>query len=208
MITSRSKRVQKNRTGQRVTTLVKNAMLAQQEIKRYTRAVAGAGTVAGNMYSLSQGLIVGDTISLRDGNSINLKHVQLKLSVIGTSATTVPVVYRVILFHDMFNVGVAPTVAELLDGAAYNSTYLPATSQQHRFKILYDKMHPMCVAASNQAHVIDFNLRSQMKLNYNGSTDVVAANGRASLWMLTIQNSVVGITTAENFYFSMLFTDS
>lgn len=194
-----------------VRTMIKSGISSQLEHQHYQTTSAGNATVAGNMYTVSQGLTQGTTVASRDGDVIHPEVISLRMVIkaVPTSvAIQVAALYRVILFQDMLNVGVAPTSVDVLPAGAF-SAYDIEHTQQSRFKILYDKMHPMTGAyASNNIVTIDTSIRMKGSIFYNGGTNVVGANGKGSIWLLTVTDTTTNISLAEAYYIDLKYTDA
>lgn len=192
-----------------VSQMVRNSLLAQAEIKRFSINTASyAGSTAGTITPLTQSLLPGDTISGRTANVISPRSLEMNISVILPATGTTAVVTRFIVFQDMLNTGTAVVVADVLDGSVYNSSHALYPFQQRRFRILTDRSVSSAIGASNMAQQHELRFKMKGKIFYNADTNVAAANGAGSIWILTI-NSSAGAGTQPNiaFFSSLTYTD-
>lgn len=183
--------------------------MANLEIKRFSQVVASFATsVGGGVLPLTQALIIGDTVSGRTGDAIKPLTLELNLSIVAPAAMTEAIFTRIIIFSDMQNTGVTPTVANVLDGGAPTSSYTLLPSQQHRFKILMDKSYSTVPTSENAAVLKEFKFKLKGVINYNGDTNAATSNGPGSLWMLYISYGTMGTTANLAFYSSVTYTDA
>lgn len=202
---TRSVAVDRNQVRQ----MVRSMTMATTEVKRYSQVIASYATGAtGTVTPLTQGLLVGDTISGRTGIVIKPLVLELNLSIIAPSTMTEAIFTRIIIFQDMQNTGVTPTVANVLDGGTPTSTYTVQPAQQGRFKILMDRTFSTTPTAENAAVMKEFRFKLKGLIYYNGDTNAAGSNGPGSLWMLNISNSTVGTTANLSFYSSVTYTDA
>jgi hypothetical protein len=194
------------RRNNEVANAVKAAFAARVEHKRYSLATANTTTTTGGLVvPLTQALLVGDTISSRTGDVVNPEYLDLLLNITnGGSALGRPITVRAVVFQDTLNVGVAPTPGDVLDGATFGSSYSLLTNQQKRFRILHDKSH-VYVVGGMQGTMEHLRFKLKGKIYYNGDTNVVASNGKNSLWILVIASS---INADYQHYSSLVFTDA
>lgn len=200
----------RNQSKVSVRRLVREAILARQEIKR-ANATSGntAWTVAGLVSSVSQTIVQGDTVASRSGDTIRPLSIQLHFTCV---TALVPLLGRIILFQDRLNVGVDPTVAQVLDGGAYNSTYTPDTLQQHRFKILYDHVFTSItnttIVTDTTKIFKDIKIKMKGTIFYNGATNTTSANGPGAVYVLLISDAASGAGGYYNWFTTISYTDS
>jgi len=202
----------KNRTNKAVTkgyvrSAVRNMINSSTEQKYYSVTTGYTDTVAGSVSSLSNGLVVGDNINTRTGDKVRPVEYDLNLSLLSGVGSTNSL-HRVILFQDMLNNGTIPTIAEVLDGAAYNSTYALEHRQQSRYKILYDKIHGVVGAADSAATHIQIKRKMKGAIYYNGATAVTASNGPGAIFLITLTDSVTVSTAEVRMYGTLAFYDA
>jgi len=194
--------------------VVRDVLLSKQEIKRgNTTQAATAWTTAGIVLPITQAIVQGDTIASRSGDRINPRSFDMNFIMTGGSVNCFG---RIIIFQDMLNVGVDPTVAQVLDGGTFLSTYLLDTAQQHRFKIHYDQIFSCSNAnaigttintdSSFMAKQIHSSMRG--KINFNGAGYATASNGPGALYALFISNVASGTGGNYSYYTSVTYTDS
>lgn len=194
-----------------VRTMIKSSISSRLEHQHYQTTASGTAIVAGNMYTITQGLINGDGVNQRDGDVIRPEMLTLKVlakATPGNIVTQAEVAYRVILFQDMLNVGAAPVLADVLAGGVI-SNYDIENWQQGRFKVLYDRTHAMSAAyASNTITVIDTKIRMKGNIYYNAAGNALGANGKGSVWLLTLVDTVTGVGVAESYAIDLQYTDA
>lgn len=202
-----AKRKSGKNKDKRVQNIVKQIIQSKKEIKNYAIAYSFVNTVAGTVGPISQGIIQGDNINQRNGDVIFPMHVKLNLTFLGGVGSTQSF-HRFIVFQDMLNTGVTPSISDVLDGSLFNSTYAVIYRQQRRFKILYDKIFGVVAGANSNATHIQTTLKVKRKIEYNGTSNVSASNGPGSIWFLTLTNSVTVATATLDFYASTFYTDA
>lgn len=202
---NRVRRQRNNATS--VRQVVKSMLRARMDLKKYSLVTASTTwATAGLIVPLSQGLLASSNINGRDGEAINPINLNVNFTL---SSTTSAYLGRVIIFQDMLNVGVAPTVAQVLDGAVYDSTYTLYNTVQRRFRILHDKTYSTNNSTSittDSGKIFDrIVLKMRGVIHYNGETDATASNGPGSLWILTIAD--VNAVGAYTYYSSIEYFD-
>ncbi len=204
------RRNSRKQTNSSVRKVVSDILRSRQELKR-SNATSGntAWTTAGVVLPVSQVIPQGDTIASRSGDTI--KPQTLKLNVAIVSALS-PYLGRVIVFQDMHNVGIDPTVAQILDGGTYLSTYIPDTAQQKRFKILYDHTYTsitnVTIVTDTTKIMRELTFKLKGKIFYNGATNATASNGPGAVYLLFISDIASGAGGYFNYYTTLTYTDS
>jgi len=194
-----------------VRSMLKSKISSSLEHMHYQVTAAGTAATAGNMYTVSQGIVQGTALNQRDGDVIRPELIELNMSLKSTAAiaTVGTAVYRVILFQDMLNTGAVPSVTDVLTAANPLSPYDAENRQQSRFKFLYDKIHDFSAAyATNTVKVIQTSIRTKGAIYYNGATNASGSNGKGSLWLFTVIDSVAVMGVAENWYIDIKYTDA
>lgn len=204
--------VRNNAQGTLVRRVVRDVLLSQQELKRAnTNPGNTVWTTAGAITQISQQIVQGDSIQGRSGDTISPKELTVNLAMVSIGHAYLG---RVIIFQDMLNVGIDPTVAQVLDTASYIATYQPDTAQQHRFKILYDHTFSCDfisgVVTTTSRMFKEFKFKLKGKIRYNGATNVAASNGPGALYILFISDIASTNVTTEyyNYYTQLVYTDS
>lgn len=188
--------------------MVRSMIEAKKETKACTFSSAFTNTVAGTVIDMTQQIVQGDNINQRSGDVIYPKSMDVNLSIVAIGSTLAQSFHRVIIFQDMFNTGVLPTVAQVLDGGVYNSTYTLLTRQQRRFKILHDKMYGIAVGSNSAATHVQLKLKLRGAVKYNGTSSATASNGPGSIWFLTLTDSVGTLSCAIGYYANAFYTDA
>jgi len=139
------------------------------------------GTTPG-ISSLSQVIIQGTGGAQRIGDNIRWKALNYCFRIETNTLTTNSCVVRVLIVLDKFNVGVAPTITDVLVTSSIQSVYSTEQVKSKRFTILHDKMYGL--SQGGPANVV---VQRKHKLDaisfYNGTTNVVGANGKNSIWL-------------------------
>jgi len=191
----------------RIQKVVRSVLNANREKKQFSMNSSYTNTVAGVLVAISQGVIQGDAIDQRSGDMITPALLEFNLSLVSGIGSTNSL-HRVIVFQDMMNLGVIPSLLELLNLGGFDSTYVPKGQyQQHRFKILYDKVHPVIGASAKAACTYRLKLKPS-PIYYNGSTSATASNGKGSIWVYTLADSVAVSTARVSIFAAMHYYDS
>lgn len=194
-------------SSQNVKQIVKSILRSREEMKKFSLVTASSNWfTTGTMTPLSQGLEANSFVNGRDGESVNPRSLEVNFTL---SSSVTPYLGRVIIFQDMLNVGVAPTVANILDGGVFDSTYALYPSTQKRFRILHDVTYSTnnTVGVTTDSGKIFKKLVMKMrgKIMYNGETNATASNGPGSVWILTISD--VNTVGAYTYYSSLNYSD-
>lgn len=190
--------------------LVREAIMARQEIKR-ANATSGSliWSSTGVVMPVSQTIVQGDTVAGRSGDTIRPMSIQLRFAMSTTNATLLG---RIILFQDRFNVGIDPTVAQVLDGGTYISTYTPDTLQQHRFKILYDHVFTSITTALGSTDTTkiykDLKIKMNGTIQFNGVGNTTGANGPGAVYVLLISDTTPIAGNNYTWFTTISYTDS
>jgi hypothetical protein len=186
---------------------IKSMIQTRKEIKSVAVTTAYANTVAGVINPLVQQLITGDTVNARDGSAIRPMYLELIYTLLNGVGSTNSL-HRIIVFQDMQNTGVLPTVAQVLDGGLLYSTYAILNRQQRRFRILHDEIHGVVGGSNSAASHVHKRLMMKGDIKYNGDTNASTSNGPGALFILSITDSVVVGTATFSFYANTFFTDA
>jgi len=187
--------------------MVKQIVLSQKEIKNFAVANTFVNNVAGTVTPMTQGIIQGDNINQRSGDTIFPMHTNVNLTFLGGVGSTQSF-HRFIIFQDTLNTGASPLVSDILDGSLFNSTYAVIYRQQRRFKILYDRLFGVVAGANSNATHAQIKIKLKGKIMYNGTSNVLASNGPGSMWFLTLTDSVTVATATMAMYASTFYTDA
>ncbi len=184
----------KNRvvTKSQVRAMIKGSVSHLVELKLFNVAFAGLSTTTGGTVSpVTQGVEQGDGSGQRDGAQLLLKGVLVRHTLYCN--TGISVVQRVIVFVDRMNDGATPAVTDVLNTASFLSPYSIQTVQAKRFKILHDECVVSTTTGSNGANVHFWRFKQDMKVSFNGTTNVAASNGRNAVFVLFIGDGTNGL---------------
>jgi hypothetical protein len=197
-----------NRTGtSQIRAVVKGMIEHEQEQKRLDVAIASVVlTTAGLVQPVTQHIIQGDGLNTRDGNQIILK--DLDLVWYASQITAVPRLFRMICFIDTMNTGVLPLVTDVLTFASPVSGFNIANLENGRFKVLVDDQIPTVGTSATGSVFRRHRLKLNKRIMYLGSTFATAANGKNSIWVLTIADSILAADTLNQLDWALHFTDS
>jgi hypothetical protein len=182
-------------THSQLRTIMKNFEVQSRELKYTNPITSGSYTNAGAVIQLTQGIEQGDTAQTRDGNSINIKEVDVTWqSALNASAGQDWV--RMIVFIDKFANGVYPAVSDLLMSAKTSSPLEKSVFITHRFKILCDIVVPMSSGGNSKVT----SIRKKFKLNnhhveYLGATSLQTANGPGAMYYLLLGDAASNQST-------------
>ncbi len=174
----------------RINRLISKQINRRAELKQYMFDQGStAASTTGTILNLSQFIVVGDDYNQRDGESIFLESVLLRLNY-RMPAVTVNGSVRFILFQDKLATGAVPIVNSVLELATLNSTYDITNNVAKRFRILDDHTISM-TSGHNLDEYFTKNYRIGNKTTYYGNTAIPGSNGRNSLYILIISNATL-----------------
>jgi hypothetical protein len=169
--------------NQNISRMIQRALDRNLELK-VTDFVIGQSTgTTPTFLALTQPIVEGIVGTQRIGDNIRLKKVSLRFFVtVSNSSVNRTTQFRFILFLDKQNVGVLPTIGELLaNGADLTSGYSTEQIKEKRFHILYDRDQVLSLTGPSGVSV-----QKEFRLNntvyYRGTTNAVASNGKNSLY--------------------------
>lgn len=179
--------------------------VVNSKLERKNNTVANNGvnvSTAGTVVPVTNGITEGDDVFQRSGTVINLARIRFLMR--GTAVTSSSSI-RFILFRDMINTGVFPTVSLLLSSANWTSQYASTTQmQQHRFKILHDATLDLSInGEAVKTKQLDMAVKGQVM--FNGATAVSSAEGPGAVYLLIIGNTA---TTLYDYTVQVVFTDA
>ncbi len=197
--TSRNPKFTKSR-GKPTRVIAKKALtiakMSLGELKHHdVDIIAGGQSSTATIARLSTPAIATTLSSddVRDGNVVLSKSLFLYGRVdsnVSSSSTT----FRLIVFIDKQNNGVAPGVGDILDGSSTIDDFNPVflADLRKRFTILLDRRWRLTndVDANTASGKILINFKKKLsgKQYFAGVADNDAAAGRNSIWSLTISN--------------------
>lgn len=186
----RSANMRKGSVARAAKRAVLRVMKSQMEEKVILAVITAAATpTAGTVLPLTVGVIQGDAINMRSGDTIAPISLHFRTN---SQAITNPQTTRFIVLRDNMNNGSTPAVTDVLDNNDYLSMYNSRTVyQQKRFTILHDHFDDVqitgrSIVTRQQA------LPKVGKIFYNGATAVATANGKGALFVLIIASNSSG----------------
>lgn len=183
--------------------IVSGIISSQMEEKVILTVIGAAATpVAGTVLPLTIGVVQGDAINMRSGDTISpiSHHIRTNAQAITNPQTT-----RFIVFVDSQNNGSTPSVTDVLDNADYLSMYNSrSVYQQKRFKILMDIFDDVQITGRSIV-TRSMALRKIGKIYYNGPTAIATANGRGAVFILIIASNSSG---TYDFSYEMKYHDA
>jgi hypothetical protein len=150
--------------------------------------------------TLLNGIAEGDDYSNRNSRSAIVHSVAVRGYAQPTTATGVPIKFRIMLVWDNAADGVIATIAQIL--AAANVNAFPLVDYEKRFTILYDHtdvLGPYSLTATQSVawKNID-NIEALVKLNapmqFNGTGATIASIQNGALLMVTLGSVAAGAT--------------
>jgi len=156
---------------------------------------------AGSMYDVGINIAEGNDVFNRSGTTVLLEEIRLYYRCFSVVSSQT---FRFILFQDRFNIGVIPTVAELLPSTTYLSQYSDIREiQQHRYIIL-DDWYANSQISGEIIKSHNRYIKLHRKMFYNGATAVSASAGHNALYLCVIGSSSTGLF---DFRIQMMYKD-
>lgn len=160
----------------------------------------GASTTA--VFTLLNGIAVGDDITNRDGRRVHLKSLFIRGFVGPEDSNTTFQLARLLVVYDKQANGGTPVTTDVLNTAT--ATAPMNLNNRERFKVILDRQYVMGhydvasaapaapIAASPTCHSVYLWKPLREDTIYNTTTGVISAIATGSLWMITIGSSVAG----------------
>lgn len=196
---ARSAKRSKSRGKLAALTAKVNALAKASQANKHIISTSAAGTAlatAGTVVYLS-GISQGDDIINRNGNSINIEQLRLRVHAINGVGATAAYSLRCILFTDSEQLGALPAVTDVLTTATVWSSYAINNRLMSRFKIIRDKVITVGASGSDSDR-IDFQwlIKKNMigKVNYINVGNSIASAGKNSVFFAFMLSSItVGV---------------
>jgi hypothetical protein len=184
---------------------------ARREMKYIESNVEANFNVNGTINTLTQNIIQGDTAGTRDGNSINVKEIDVRFEAFMNSSASIDFI-RLIIFSDEQANGIYPTVSGSTNGILTsddpNAAYDFPTAIYHRFKIWLDHSWSMSINGDSRAVQLVRKVKmGNHKIFYPAATSIEAANGKGALYALLISDTPTNLT-AHNLGVAIKYFDS
>ncbi len=133
----------------------------------------------------------GDQSIQREGLSINLLSIYMKGFCLSSKENPNGIVVRLILFRDKYQLGVLPSVTDLLETA--NVFSFTEHDEMRRFVVLWDKMLDISAfdTGLDRTKILKYykSFKKSKKIDYRGTTNGIASAGSGALFLLAISNS-------------------
>lgn len=201
------KKIGRPSTERNIHRVVKNMIRSSKEVKNVAVSLSYANTVAGVVSEISRLIVQGDNINQRSGDQIMPMHLDINYTLTSGVGST-NALHRIIIFQDTMNLGTLPTVAQVLDGASYISTYTIVANQQRRWKVLHDRIHGVVGASNSAATHVQRRIPMKGAIFYNGTAAAATDNGRGAIYIMTLTDSVAVSSSLFTFQGGLFYTDS
>lgn len=152
----------------------------------------------------------GDDDGNRQGRSIRVKELQVRLNFYSATAATNSQVVRVFIVKDNLPNGSVPTVGTLFEGGTQGILNMPILdAQQGRFKWIYDEMFTLGTTAGGQdAKVITISQKMDHVVSYISAAGTTAAAGQGTLWLFVLTDTISGNASTGAFYSRIRYYDN
>jgi len=148
----------------------------------------------------------GDDYDERNGRSIRLKSLEwfgnLTMNASATNSQ-----YRLIIFVDHANQGVAPAVTDLLVSDAFASMRNGAPDNMKRYTILSDELYLLDSDSHGATLVVKGFRKLETHMKFSGTGAAVASQGENSIWAYAVSNEATN-TVAQNVNFRLRYIDN
>lgn len=178
------------KTAWRTAKYVKSLLNVEKKIHEVSSTTSPSST--GYVTALTD-IGQGDTINLRDGNSIKLTYMGLRATL--TANASAPITYvRCIVFRDnQQEPDTVPAIGSLLESASVNSFL--AQASLGRFSVLMDKVYSLNNNGPTQTRYIESNFKLNNHVRYNGSSSVdIQKGGYYILWLSNLATLTPGLS--------------
>ncbi len=134
----------------------------------------------------------GDSTITREGNSIKIQHVRLRLFIKHNSAVTEGITSRVLIVRDLQNAGATITANDVLENVGNARAplafrdFVNGPLQNKRFAIVYDQ-----VFTTDPYHPIEkdvFETAHDCHVYYRGTSSSVASAGNGSYFLIAVSD--------------------
>lgn len=152
----------------------------------------------------------GDDDGNRQGRSIRVKQLSVRLNFYSATASTNSQVVRVFIVKDNLPNGTVPSVGSLFEGGTQGILNMPVLdAQQGRFKWIYDETFTLgTVAGGQDAKVIVIDQKLDHHVAFIGSTGTTASAGQGTLWMFVLTDTISGNASTGAFYSRIRYYDN
>lgn len=183
--------MQRNNAQSRVlsTAQVRQMIQANIEHKIYSDSTTGSLAVGGLVTPVFLPADADDWTA-RTGLVVRPTHATCRVSLVSGTTSSIG---RVILFQDKHSRAAAPTVADVLLNAAYNSSYLSVNILNNRFKVHFDETFALGSSALPPTAVTKrFEIPLKGTISFLDATGTSTALGENAMYLLVIGSNVSG----------------
>lgn len=183
-----------------------NSEIKFHDVQATNTAYDSTGTIV-NLSTIAQ----GDGDNARDGSSIKLAHLTMRMSWSSNTTDTTPQRVRMILFRGKNEKSTPPTISTLLEDTTQYDNIVSPKNWDHKFntRVLYDRVIVLTpnASASNQSKelVISKKLYGHVKFATNDTAGTDIENG--GLYMLIVSDETTNAPTCT-FYSRLTFYDN
>lgn len=176
---------------------------SSKEVKTHDVAFSFSPDNSGGIQFLTN-IAQGDTSLTREGLVIKLLSIQCKGYCEANASQTGPVIVRMLLVKDRYNLGANPAVTDILESASVIA--FKEHDEKRRFQILWDKAFPISVndTSIERATTLKYykKFKKPQRVDYRSTGSVVANAGSCNMFLLMISNVATNLPTLElNFRF-------
>lgn len=152
----------------------------------------------------------GDDDGNRQGRSIRVKELQVRLNFYSATAATSSQVVRVFIVKDNLPNGSVPSVGTLFEGGTQGILNMPVLdAQQGRFKWVYDETFTLGTLAGGQdAKVLVIRQKMDHVVSFIGSGGTTASSGQGTLWLFVLTDTITGNASTGAFYSRIRYYDN
>lgn len=173
---------------------------------KYHDVINNTGISAtGTIVNLTSGIAQGDTAVTRDGSSIKLARLSLRIHLTINSNATASMA-RIILFRGKQENGGTYTVTDILDNGTTTYQMIAPKTRTERFrtKFIYDKTSSLSINGRRDVF-LDWNFKLYGHTEYSDAAGTTIENG--GLYMLYISNETLN-NVNFTYYSRLTFVDN
>lgn len=163
------------------------ASLVNTEIKYSDTALTGTPITNTPDIRLINGVALGDTTTTRDGISIKMHDIDVKMTIDVNSAAASAQKVRCMIFADRQADGVVPTGAEIL--AANTTTAFRNIILAKRFHVFYDRVWTVDQDKKSLSPYIHIKTRAHVR--YSGNTAAASDVATGSIYLLLLSDNPI-----------------
>jgi len=188
-------------TKQQVRNMIDSKIKFDMELKYFAGSASPfAVDLSGSVVDVTP-IPQGDTDQSRDGDEVTLQHIELGYQIVCADATNM---VRVIMFQWLPNNTPSVSTILLSSGASYSPLSALSTDQRPLYRILYDKIHFLSLAANyNNGDMVKRKIPVAKAQFIAGSTA-----GTSHIYLLFISDSGAASHPTASYYVKTEYFDS